>query len=543
MVSFGGRDHSELAVGCTDPKKLADGYRATIDRYHASTIDFDLEGDSLTAVAANARRAAAIETIQKEMAAHGTALRVWMTLPVSQAGLTPAGLAAVRAMLDAHVKLEGVNAMAMDFGPGQGGDRTMIKTVERSLDATRGQVQSLWRGAGLPTSTASAWGHVGATVMLGVNDAPGQQLTTADARALAAFVSRHGIPRVSVWSLNRDSECGGAFVRTGVVSNTCSGVLQNPLQFTRILGSLKGTKIARSQAGSGSTQQQTATDTPDDPATSPYPIWRSTAAYGTGYKVVWHREIYQATWWNQGTPPDAATAIRRAAMAADRPGPAGSRRRSWSRPAPGDFRPWSPNVVYHQGDRVSFEGLPYQARWYTQGEQPLNDLPSDPGVPWEPLFKFPGEPTGGSTGGVRMSVFCVPGQEHRPPPPVGCRHPPTRCRGPARSRGTGRWRSDAPRSCSPSRLGRARGHGHQRPGDRRRRRAREPHRDGRLPPRRQPARRIGDRLPLRHGSASTTGPKQGPAHAPGDARRVLRRAPPIADRADPLLPGGAARRS
>jgi chitinase len=48
--------------------------------------------------------------------------------------------------------------------------------------------------------------------------------------------------------------------------------------------------------------------------------------------------------------------------------------------------------VYHDGDKVTFEGLPYQARWYTQGEQPLDELPSDPSAPWEPLFKYPGEP-------------------------------------------------------------------------------------------------------------------------------------------------------
>ena len=55
--------------------------------------------------------------------------------------------------------------------------------------------------------------------------------------------------------------------------------------------------------------------------------------------------------------------------------------------------------VYRQGDRVSFEGLPYQARWYTQGNQPLERLPADPGTPWQPLFKFPGEPTAVSTRG------------------------------------------------------------------------------------------------------------------------------------------------
>ena len=39
------------------------------------------------------------------------------------------------------------------------------------------------------------------------------------------------------------------------------------------------------------------------------------------------------------------------------------------------------------------DGLPYQARWYTQGDQPLDALPGNPSSPWEPLFTAPGEPT------------------------------------------------------------------------------------------------------------------------------------------------------
>lgn len=60
MVSYGGRDNSELAVGCTEPDKLMEAYMAPIDRYHASAIDLDLEGQTLADAAADARRATAI---------------------------------------------------------------------------------------------------------------------------------------------------------------------------------------------------------------------------------------------------------------------------------------------------------------------------------------------------------------------------------------------------------------------------------------------------------------------------------------------------
>ena len=145
--------------------------------------------------------------------------------------------------------------------------------------------------------------------MLGVNDVAEQRLTTSDARELATFVNRRGIPRVSAWSLNRDSQCGGAFARTGVVSNTCSGVAQNPLEFTHIFGELRGTKTARQETeGPTPATQQASKAAADNPATSPYPIWRPTAAYASGFKVVWQGQIYQSSWWNQGTVPGSVAA-------------------------------------------------------------------------------------------------------------------------------------------------------------------------------------------------------------------------------------------
>lgn len=402
MVSFGGRDNDELAVACGDPAKLAAAYLEPVQRYRASAIDLDLEGGNLAAAAANARRAVAIATVQRRLAADGQRLRVWVTLPVSPDGLTGEGIAATRALLDAGVELAGVNAMAMDFGPGSGAGHDMLGTVEQALEATQGQVQALWRAAGLPSSADDAWGHVGATVMLGVNDVPGERFSVDDAHELAGFVRAHGIPRLSAWSLNRDAPCGGAFPKLGVLSNSCSGVAQKPLEFTRVFGRLPGTKTAHRHAVAATTQQRRRASVADDPAHSPYPIWRSTAAYVTGYKVVWQGAIYQANWWNQGTPPGSAAAeAPNGPWQLVGPVPAGSRAPQPIRLVHGHFPAWSPTAVYREGDRVRFEGMPYRARWYTSGQQPQAELPDDPSSPWEPLFTYPGEPRGSHQGGPR----------------------------------------------------------------------------------------------------------------------------------------------
>jgi chitinase len=399
MISYGGQANTELAVDCTDPAKLQQAYLEPIKRYKAKAIDLDIEGANLADTAANARRATAIARVQKELAKEKKPLQVWMTLPVSSHGLTTEGIAAVQAMLKAKVDLAGVNAMTMDFGQGEGAEKDMLGTIERALDATQVQVQSLWRAAGLPSSAGAAWGHVGVTPMLGVNDVTSQRFTTKDAKELAKFADARGIPRVSAWSLNRDSQCGGAFAKTGELSNTCSGVVQKPLEFTHIFSELRGTKTAGKEANAASIATEAKPHTvADDPKTSPYPIWRPSAAYGTGYKVVWQGQIYQSGWWNQGTPPgttggDAPSGPWQPIG----PVPAGSTAPTLVKTVSGPLGPkWSPSAVYHEGDRVNFDGLPYQARWYTQGEQPLAQLPSDPSAPWEPLFKYPGEPNSGA---------------------------------------------------------------------------------------------------------------------------------------------------
>lgn len=398
MISYGGQANTELAVDCTDAEALRQAYLEPVERYRAKAIDLDIEGANLADTAANKRRATAIAAVQKQRAAEKKPLKVWMTLPVASSGLTAEGIAAVQAMLKAGVKLAGVNAMTMDFGPGEGAAHDMIGTIESALVATQAQVQTLWRAAGLPSSPSAAWGHVGVTPMIGVNDVTDQRFTTKDAHELAKFVSQRGIPRVSIWSLNRDSQCGGAFAKVGELSNTCSGVEQKPLEFTHIFSELRGTKTAhRAEAEAAAAPQTHPSPEADDPATSPYPIWRPAAAYVSGYKVVWQGQIYQAGWWNQGTPPGTVAAdAPKGPWQPIGPVPPGSHAPKLVKLAKGHLRAWSPTKVYTDGDRVSFEKLPYEARWYTQGEQPLDELPSDPSAPWEPLFKYPGEPKAGA---------------------------------------------------------------------------------------------------------------------------------------------------
>lgn len=226
-ISFGGQANSDLAVACASPAALLRAYRAVIARYAAGTVDVDVEGAALTNAAASLRRARAIAALQAGMRAHGRRLAVWLTLPATPQGLDAGALAVVRTTLAAKVDLAGVNAMAMDFGVPSAA-RDMRGAIESSLSATRRQLASLLRRAGVRLDAAQLWRKLGMTVMIGRNDSPGERVTVADARALAGWVARQGLGRVSLWSLNRDRPCGVL----GTRSNLCSGVAQTRLQFS-----------------------------------------------------------------------------------------------------------------------------------------------------------------------------------------------------------------------------------------------------------------------------------------------------------------------
>lgn len=395
IVSFGGQANRELAVACERPRALQDAYRAVIDRYAADTVDFDVEGAALADHAANLRRAKAVAAIQDDVRADRRHLAVWLTLPVTPEGLNPEAVAVVQSMLDAGVDLAGVNVMAMDFGVASAAS-DMRAAILSSLDATRSQLAAVFGRAGARLNSEHLWRKLGVTVMIGQNDVPAERVSVADARAVADFAAEHGMGRASTWSLNRDRQCGVTFRVVGTLSNTCSGVAQKPLAFTkafeRVLhGDARATASAVTTAD---LQPEATTARTDDPAKSPYPIWQPEQAYREGWKVVWHQAVYVAKWYSQGQTPDAPNVT-----AEQSPwrlvGPVLRTDRAPRIPQlPSGTHPrWSAGGVYRAGDKVLYEGLPYQAKWYTQGDVPGAVEDDGAPSPWKPLYRIPGEPS------------------------------------------------------------------------------------------------------------------------------------------------------
>jgi chitinase len=390
-ISFGGAANTELASSCTNVSALTNAYMSVLSRYDVAGVDFDIEGAGLDDSAATLRRAQAVAAVQRKLAGEGRHIAVWLTLPATPTGLTSGGISLVRTMLSQHVVVTGVNVLAMDFEATKAVQQHMLTAVTDAVSRAHGQLMSLQRPH-TPNASALAWSRLGVTVMIGRNDTPGEIFTPTDARGLVAFVKSHGVAQISIWSINRDSECGTVFAQVGVLSNTCSGVKQTTLEFTHIFLALPGTVTARNgQTAPAWAPPSTAVD---NPATSPYPVWQATAAYPAGYKVVWHHAVYQALWFSSGQAPDSP--------------PSGQAPEPWLLlgpvlPGESPQQPtllarnvntqWSAKGVYSAGARVLYQGLPFQAKWYSQGVVPQTTLPANAASPWEPLFTLPSEPS------------------------------------------------------------------------------------------------------------------------------------------------------
>lgn len=375
VVSFGGAINTELAGACDSVAALRDAYGSVVDRYGVDTMDLDIEGENLLDVTAGERRAKAVAALQRERAAEGEALEVWLTLPVMPYGLTEPGLAAVAQLLAHDVDLTGVNVMTMNYGMDLGG-RSMGDAAIDALTSTAAQLTEVLEEHEIAPPQGGVWAMLGATPMIGRNDLSGEIFTLDDARALSAVASEHGLARLSMWSANRDRTCGTNYANPAVVSNECSGIEQAGESFGEILA--EGYRAPKAPA------EANAAAPADDAATSPYPVWSSTSFYSGGVKVVWHGGVYISKWWNEDGPlPDDPT-ISAAASPWTYIGPVLERDIPFALPTlpEGTYADWSADTLYQQGDRVLYEGTGYEAKWWSEGARPDRSVLDRDYSPW-----------------------------------------------------------------------------------------------------------------------------------------------------------------
>lgn len=386
-ISFGGQLNDELSVVCKDEEALTKAYTDIIDHYNINTIDLDIEGGALADKESITRRAKVISQIQKKFRSEERDLAVWITLPVAPQGLTQDGTTAVSEMIKAGVDLAGVNVMTMDYGDSKEKGQSMSQASIEALNETHRQIGIIYSQSGINLSNQSVWKKIGTTPMIGQNDVINEIFTLDDAKELSLFVTKNKISRVSTWSANRDIPCGENYVNTSIVSDSCSGIKQDRFAFADILGNNLTGKIGNN-AKTRTSPDPIEEKPVDIQSESPYEIWSESGTYLEGTKVVWRRNVYQAKWWTKGDLPDNPVLqsyqtpwkLIGPVLPGETPIP------QLTLPA-GTYPDWSGTEIYDTGERILFNGIPYQAKWWTQGDSPAASTSNPDSSPWVQIDK------------------------------------------------------------------------------------------------------------------------------------------------------------
>jgi glycosyl hydrolase family 18 (putative chitinase) len=236
IPSFGGwsadQGGTEIADSCKDVNAIAAAYESVITTYGVKRLDMDVEGRSLTRTDGIDRRNKAIKLVEDWAAANTIPLQVSYTLPTTPSGLESTGVAILRSAIANNARVDVVNIMTFDYY-----DRVTTDMGAAAISGAQGlhsQLATLY-----PSKTsAQLWAMEGNTILPGIDDYPRKTEVTyvADAQRLYDFAKSVGINTLSMWAIQRDN--GGC---PGVTdSNTCSGIVQNTWDFSRVLEPFTG---------------------------------------------------------------------------------------------------------------------------------------------------------------------------------------------------------------------------------------------------------------------------------------------------------------
>jgi chitodextrinase len=359
IISFGGANGTEPAMCHSDVDALQADYQSVIDRYQVSWVDFDIEGWAVGDRASIDLRNKAIKGLQEA----NPELTVAFCLPVLPSGLTHDGLYVLENALANGVRVDVVNVMAMDYGdwaaPNPEGNMGQY-----AMDAA---VNTYQQALGLGLNPL-----MGVTPMIGQNDVASERFYLSDAEELLSWAeTTDWVAMLSMWSAGRDNGgCGDKIW----ADPTCSGLTQTDFAFTDIF-------TAFNNGGTGNLHPQTVITSPleGDTFEPGEPVILSADATDPDGTVV------QVAFFSQDNPlgvvsdapytlswndvPAGVHVI--SAMATDDQGATG-RSASIKITVGGStsLATWDPSQIYLNGDEVCHKGKTWQAKWWTQGEEP-----------------------------------------------------------------------------------------------------------------------------------------------------------------------------
>jgi hypothetical protein len=233
IPSFGGfsadQGGTEIADSCPDVGQIAADYESVITTLGVTRLDMDVEAKSLNNTAGVDRRNKAIALTGAWAKQQGIPLQIQYTIPVEQYGLDPNGEAVLQNAVANGAAVSSVNIMVFDYYIAGEGVVNMGQAAINAATNTHAQLAGIFPSL----TSAQIWNMEAMTMLPGIDDYPKKTEVTylPDAQTMLNFALANNMNFLSIWAIQRDNGgCPGTRD-----SNTCSGITQNPWDFSHLL--------------------------------------------------------------------------------------------------------------------------------------------------------------------------------------------------------------------------------------------------------------------------------------------------------------------
>ncbi|AEY85529.1 chitinase [Streptomyces hygroscopicus subsp. jinggangensis 5008] len=216
--SFGGWSGNKLESSCGSAGELAAAYQKVVNAYGLKAIDIDIEAAAYDSPAVQQRTVDALKTVK----ANNPGLKVYVTFGTGQNG---PDTSLINRAAAAGLTVDSWTIMPFNFG---GAGQNMGQLTVRAAEGLKTAVKNAYG-----YTDDQAYRHTGISSMSGITD-NNETVTVADFRTILAYAQQRHLARLTFWSVNRDRPC------TGGGADTCSGVSQQPWDFTRVLAQYNG---------------------------------------------------------------------------------------------------------------------------------------------------------------------------------------------------------------------------------------------------------------------------------------------------------------
>nr|WP_277895912.1 carbohydrate-binding protein [Enterococcus lactis] len=370
-VSFGGLNSGAFWEVTQNQALLYDAYMEVIQGYGLTRVDYDVEAAAM-GYEENLANAKAVKKVQE-----ATGVEVTLTLPVMDTGLISTGLAVLQAYLEAGVDLTNINLMTMCYGS------SVPDYAQGSLDSvdnTMVQLKEYYqRFMGTTLTTEQAYAKLGTTPSIGFESEAHPYFTATMFNRVVQHAKERNIGMVSYWSMNRDSKVDGG---QGQVNNRYEflNVAQRFTDDTPLPEDKEKPTIPENFKAELVTSRRAALSWL--PATDNDFIEKYNLRL-IGNEEVVERSTIDTRYTFENLKENTTYTVE--LTAEDRSGNISDKTTltfTTLADNESEYPVWDPEKVYMAGDRVVYEGNIYEAKYWTQ-----NNNPSESGEwgPWRQI--------------------------------------------------------------------------------------------------------------------------------------------------------------